>query len=249
MKFRVRGLIVCLTITFLACCFYFAALPKKSSSDSTGKPRSRNRAAHRGLPRQPTMDNQPPDETVGGPCRTLGVSCASQYFATWTWPADGSCNVSIRDGYPVPDSRCTPGGVVPGVSADVLQDPLWRTRCIRNCQSSESQKHVTYEWYSLVRPKQNNGANQVCELDHLVPLELGGADGLGNIWPQCGLNEHALQDRYFKRKDRVENYLAAKVRAGEMPLLEAQRGIAADWTQYLAAAEKLPRRARSHRGG
>ena len=45
---------------------------------------------------------------------------------------------------------------------------------------------MTYEWYGLARPYENNGDNQVCELDHLVPLELGGADGLGNIWPQCG---------------------------------------------------------------
>jgi hypothetical protein len=79
----------------------------------------------------------------------------------------------------------------------------------------------------------------VCELDHLVPLELGGENRLGNIWPQCGPNENALRDRYFKRKDRVEGYLAAKVRAGDMPLEEAQRGIAADWTQYLAESKSF----------
>jgi hypothetical protein len=74
-------------------------------------------------------------------------------------------------------------------------------------------------------------------LDHLVPLELGGADGLGNIWPQCGPDDVRLRDRYFKRKDQVENYLAAKVRAGQMSLDEAQRGIAADWTQSLDASK------------
>ncbi len=88
----------------------------------------------------------------------------------------------------------------------------------------------------MTAPADNNGQNQVCELDHLVPLELGGADGLGNIWPQCGPDETALKSRFFKRKDVVENYLAAKVRSGAMPLEDAQRGIAADWTQYLDAA-------------
>jgi hypothetical protein len=33
----------------------------------------------------------------------------------------------------------------------------------------------------MTPPHGNSGSNQVCELDHLVPLELGGADGLGNI--------------------------------------------------------------------
>ena len=31
------------------------------------------------------------------------------------------------------------------------------------------------------KPQQNSDQNQVCELDHLVNLELGGADGLSNF--------------------------------------------------------------------
>jgi hypothetical protein len=131
---------------------------------------------------------------------------------------------------------------VPGLSAEMLRDPQWRTKCIRNCQSSEKQKHVTYSWYGLAAPAENNGSAQVCELDHLVPLELGGADGLGNIWPECGPDEATLRERYFKRKDLVENYLATEVKAGRMPLEEAQRGIAADWTQYLADATRSDRK-------
>ena len=44
-----------------------------------------------------------------------------------------------------------------------------------------------------------------------------------------------LRNRYFKRKDLVENYLALEVRSGRMSLEKAQQGIAADWTQYLDA--------------
>ena len=83
----------------------------------------------------------------------------------------------------------------------------------------------------------NTRANQVCELDHLVSLELGGADALDNIWPQCGPDAVTLREQHFKQKDMVENYLAARVRSGAMSLADAQRGIAADWTQYLAAAQ------------
>jgi hypothetical protein len=120
---------------------------------------------------------------------------------------------------------------------DVLRDPSWRTKTVRNCASSEAQKHAAYRWYDIEKPRINSNENQVCELDHLVPLELGGADGLGNIWPQCGPDGVTLNQRYFKQKDHVENYLAEEVRAGRMPLAEAQKGIAADWTQYLNDAD------------
>ncbi|WP_175528800.1 hypothetical protein [Granulicella pectinivorans] len=184
---------------------------------------------------RPRESREPKGETN---CDASGVSCASTYFADWKWPEDGSCHATVRNGYPEPDARCTPGGVTPGMTAETLRDPAWRTKCIRNCQSSEQQKHVAYEWYGVSRPADNQGANQVCELDHLVPLELGGADGLGNIWPECGPDSVTLRERYFKQKDVVENYLAAKVKKGEMPLGEAQKGIATDWVQYLDIARR-----------
>jgi hypothetical protein len=74
-------------------------------------------------------------------------------------------------------------------------------------------------------------------LDHLVSLELGGADTLDNIWPQCGPDEVSLSERYFKLKDTVENYLARQVKNGQMELAAAQQGIATDWTQFLSDAQ------------
>lgn len=171
----------------------------------------------------------------GGPGGAL--SCSSSYFSGWSEPSTESCQVRTSHGYPLPDPQCTPGGVSPAVTADVLRDPAWRTRSIRNCQTSEAQKHIAYGWYGIEKPRINSNENQVCELDHLVPLELGGADGMGNIWPECGPDGVALQQRYFKQKDKVENYLAEQVKSGRMPLESAQRGIASDWTQYLQSAQ------------
>jgi len=199
--------------------------------------RSRGEEPHRSRESQAREPHE--QEGRQQPCDVSGISCASQYFAAWAWPEDASCHSTVRNGYPEPDVRCTPGGVTPGITVETLRDPAWRTKCIRNCQSSEQQKHVTYAWYGLPRPDDNQGANQVCELDHLVPLELGGADGLGNIWPECGPDAVTLHQRYFKQKDVVENYLAAKVKSGEMPLDDAQRGIATDWVQYLDVARRL----------
>lgn len=177
---------------------------------------------------------RPRDQSCGDP----GVTCSSEYFRQWQEPASSSCTPSTRRGYLIPDRRCTPGGIDRSVTVNVLRDSKWRTRCIRNCETSEQEKHVAYSWYGIQKPRGNSGDNQVCELDHLVPLELGGADGMGNIWPECGPNATVLENRYFKVKDRVENYLADEVRAGRVPLATAQRGIATDWTQYLSEANR-----------
>jgi hypothetical protein len=62
----------------------------------------------------------------------------------------------------------------------------------------------------------NHGEDQTCELDHLVPLALGGADTLDNIWPECGPSQAVFIKPYFELKDMVENYLATKVKTGKM---------------------------------
>jgi hypothetical protein len=62
------------------------------------------------------------------------------------------------------------------------------------------------------------------ELDHLISRELGGADDVSNLWPQCysgAWNAH--------RKDRLENKLHKLVCTGQMSLEDAQREIVADW--------------------
>jgi hypothetical protein len=59
------------------------------------------------------------------------------------------------------------------------------------------------------------------EIDHLVPLELGGSNRPANLWPQ------PLADA--KRKDRVEEQLHDLVCAGRMSLDAAQRAVERDW--------------------
>src|SRR5262249_52975786 len=109
---------------------------------------------------------------------------------------------------------------------------------VRDQTTSAGEKDKTYVRYDIQKPANNTGNNQTCEKDHLVSLELGGADTLDNIWPECGPPGVAPSERFFKQKDKVEDYLAAEVRAGRMDLAEAQKGIATDWTQFLEAAKR-----------
>lgn len=141
------------------------------------------------------------------------------------------------EGMMVPDPSCTPGAINPTLTEAVLKDPAFRTGCVRNDATSESEKQKTYKWYKTKHPGHNTGSTQTCELDHLVPLYLGGADTLDNIWPQCGPSGVHLDDRFFKEKDKVEFYLGQQVREGKMELEKAQKGIAEDWTKFLDDAE------------
>jgi hypothetical protein len=227
--------LIVILIAIIALFFFVVQQDRRSQQhNETSSPPS--------LPIQPHPENREEAPSTFGSmrapmqeesCSTLGVACASQYFQFWQEPAAGSCHASFSNGYPIPDNQCTPGGINSTVTLTVMQDPGWRTRCIRDCEESQARKRVAYSWYQIANPQHNSGAAQICELDHLVPLELGGADGMGNIWPQCGPDDATLKNRYFKFKDRVENYLADEVKAGRMPLDAAQRGIASDWTQYL----------------
>jgi hypothetical protein len=100
-------------------------------------------------------------------------------------PPPQSCTTRMSNGFPLPDPNCTPGAVNPTLTVDVLQNRDFRTGCVRSHATTEEEKATTYEWYGIVHPAHNSGATQTCELDHLISLELGGADTLDNIWRFC----------------------------------------------------------------
>jgi hypothetical protein len=70
--------------------------------------------------------------------------------------------------------------------------------------------------------------SQRTELDHLVPLELGGSNDATNLWSERPPTPNP--------KDKVEDALNAAVCQGRVSLAAAQHAIAADW---LTAEEKL----------
>lgn len=170
-------------------------------------------------------------------------------FSTVAIPPTGTCKTRTSHGYPIPDSSCTPGAVNPSLTIAVLSRPTFKTKCVRDRadNSSPTDKEKAYGWYQLKHPANNTGGTQTCELDHLVSLEIGGADTRENIWPQCGPKRVTLMKRYFKRKDEVEDFLAIPFRAGKseivldkntrMTLAEVQRQIATDWTFFLPFAD------------
>jgi hypothetical protein len=116
----------------------------------------------------------------------------------------------------LPDSACTPGDVLPNVTADQICQPGY-AKSVRNVPTSE--KDQVYAEYDI----SSHHAGEY-EVDHLVSLELGGSNDISNLWPEL-----ADPRPGFHEKDKVENYLHDQVCSGAMSLADAQQQIATNW--------------------
>lgn len=118
----------------------------------------------------------------------------------------------------LPSPDITPGKVMTTDTAKICARGYAKTQR----HTPQSVKNERYRSYGIAHHK----AGQY-EIDHLVSLELGGADVASNLWPQSYLaspwNAHV--------KDRLENYLHAEVCAGRMKLEDAQHEIATNWIE------------------
>ena len=117
-----------------------------------------------------------------------------------------------------PDRHCSPGATYSGLTKAVLCSPTFRTSSIRNVPVTE--KHEVEIEYGLAA----RSYGSALEIDHIVSLELGGANDIANLFP-----ERASPEPGFHVKDKLENKLHALVCAGAMSLRSAQVGIATNW--------------------
>ena len=136
----------------------------------------------------------------------------------------GHC--TYRDHGQLPDPRCTPGSVDP----DVTKADLGSTICKRGWTATVRPPEAQTERfkYDVAYPAYGTPSAERTELDHLVPLELGGSNDATNLWPESPPTPNP--------KDSVENALNAAVCDGRVSLTAAQDAIASDW---LTAERKL----------
>jgi hypothetical protein len=125
----------------------------------------------------------------------------------------------FRDGDQLPDPGCTPGAIDPSVTQANIHSTICRsgyTKTVRppSSQTERAKFDIAYPAYGVPR-------SDVSELDHLVSLELGGANDIANLWPEIGKQPNP--------KDKVENDLHRAVCDGKVTLAAAQHAIATDW--------------------
>jgi hypothetical protein len=116
----------------------------------------------------------------------------------------------------LPDSACTPGAVFTNATQQKICTYGYASS-VRNVPLSE--KDQVYAEYSIF----HHSSGQY-EVDHLIPLELGGSNDIANLWPEA-----AYPKPGFHEKDNVENYLHDQVCSGAMSLKDAQTQIATNW--------------------
>lgn len=155
---------------------------------------------------------------------------------------DHSPGESVQAALPagvLPRGELTPRAVDPRVTQQNIKNTICRrgyTVTVRPpFEYTNAMKHRLMRAYGFT------GSIHDYELDHLIPLELGGCPSCeANLWPEPrnvfpGANE----------KDEVERYLHHQVCSGALPLAQAQREIAADW---YAVYEKIRKRRQGNSG-
>ncbi len=114
-----------------------------------------------------------------------------------------------------PDPKLTPGDVLEVTREDICTPGY--AKKVRDVPGALKKR--IYQSYGRSREK-----DVCCEVDHLIPLELGGSNRPSNLWPELYNIEWNA-----RVKDRIETRLHNLVCSGELDLGTAQKAIAKDW--------------------
>lgn len=210
----VRG---CLLTGLLGTVFMAAGLG--ASMASAGNP-------HPKRPLAKTQQSPPPAPrpTLEGYSPELDEEQLSQLTA------QNPCHAGTRA-----DRTCTPGQaweIDPNSGEELTAD----TVCTPGYAHSHrhvgpGKKRFVYARYGISYPI----APGSYDIDHLIPLKLGGSNDVSNLWPEPNPHSGDAQEKYQEEQTLIQNVCAAK-----MTLKEAQIQIAAHWSQiYSAQATKM----------
>jgi hypothetical protein len=130
-----------------------------------------------------------------------------------------------------PDRLCSPGAFYSRLTKPVICAGSFRTAAIRDVPQSE--KFQVEREYGMAA----SYYGRTIEIDHIVPLELGGSNAIANLFPEPG---SGAADYHVK--DALENRAKAVVCDGQLSLRAARRGFSRNW-------EALYRRVFGHRPG
>jgi hypothetical protein len=114
-----------------------------------------------------------------------------------------------------PDARLTPGAAFDATAQQVCTPGY--SKSVRNVSTAE--KDQVYRSYGIT-----SDADGQYEVDHLIPLEIGGANDIRNLWP-----EPAEPRPGFHEKDKLEDALHALICNGSLDIHVAQQEVIHNW--------------------
>lgn len=164
-------------------------------------------------------------------CSAAGVVAALVLLAI-SLPSDEPVNI-------LPQPKLTPGAARAANRSAVCATALR----VAKPPIPETAANEVFQRYGL-----SDASPGLYEVDHLIPVELGGTDAPGNLWPQ--------PYRSGKWNSRVKNALEERLRTlvcdGALDLRTAQKEISADWVsayrKYFRTEEPQPEHLASARG-
>jgi len=124
--------------------------------------------------------------------------------------------VKLEKGVTLPDRSTTPGSVFP----DVTKVDICDQRYVRGIKQPRfNDKVAAFANYGI-----SIHDRQFFQVDHLIPLALGGTNAMSNLWPQ-----QYAGSRGAAAKDQLEGQLRGLVCSGTLTLKAAQVAIADNW--------------------
>lgn len=141
------------------------------------------------------------------------------FFSAMIFLAMSVGATAFDDAYP--DPVLTPGGIDPDATKESLCD-----RDFKNINLADNGlKEVVFKRYGV----EQRHYPCPCELDHFIPLELGGSDTVENLWPHPYHTEYGA-----RRKDYVERRLHKEMCEDVITLDRAREIIRTDWVACFA---------------
>lgn len=151
---------------------------------------------------------------------TAGFLIVAVPFAV-AWQSVG--NVPGRS---APDDRLTPGAVTTTDEGEVCGYVGGQSYSVRHRQISIEFKDWIFREYGIEPP--SGSERREWEIDHRVPLSLGGADTAANLWPEPGTGRDNYHD-----KDEIEFQVwRAVCKRHTLTLAQGQAIFLGDWRYH-----------------
>ena len=146
-------------------------------------------------------------------------------MSIWRIAAVLAVTVSSAAAQGLPNPAKTPGVVEPKLTQERICAPGFDTKSWRHV--SAGLKNKVYRAYNMAKDQGDCAIGRGCEVDHLIPLELGGSNDIRNLWIQ----PYSTKVWNATMKDSLENELHRLVCRGDITLEQAQQEIRSDWTK------------------
>jgi len=124
----------------------------------------------------------------------------------------------------LPDLKLTPGKVTPGWTLEMTKHPGGTKKHRSVSEALKRKVWARYGYDKTIGPYDEN--TNKYEINHLIPVCLGGASDIENLWPEPNAGPWNA-----RIKDRFEKYVKSHVDQGKITLGKAQGMFTPNWVE------------------